>query len=635
MHLFGLTLVQLLSFLGASVLVVAALYRLKLRRRTVVVSFAPLWQKVVRDRPASSLFERLRRLVSLLLQLAFVFLVLLAIARPRLSTDAERERRFVVVVDAGGSMQAVMDLTSGKPRTRLDQAKDAARTLVGRLGETDRAMVVRAGVWPEPATAFETDRRVLLDALQDLEADDCRSNLGDAVRFAQRLVPGAPERVFVFTSSPHDAALPDVEWRQIGKPLGNVAITRFAARLAPESPGEYEILFEVRNFSKTDADVRLRIDALAEPPASPGKGAGSPADKAPDPSSPRLIEDRPLTLVAGGRVSDVIRGIARADMKLCARLTRSDGSELRDGLPLDDHAFACVRAPRRTHVTVVGTENFFLDSVLKSDPLIEWRRVVPAEYTPQDDADVVIFDNCVPAASAGRAIYIHPKGAGSPVPSSGAIQDAFVDKVAEDHPVMRFMGTLGDLSIAESEALVPGEHDVVLASCAGTPVMLARDHQNRRLVVLGFDLTSSDLVLRVAFPKLFRNAISWIVSGEVRAEVGVFLTGERVALDAPGESVELRKPAGGSMPLAALDGRVTFVPGRVGFYEMNGRPIAVNLSDEAVSDLYSVPAPDGKEEPGVIPARASVGWELWPLLAGVALVLTLFEWISYHRRWTV
>jgi hypothetical protein len=615
MHLFGLTPIQLLSFLGASVLVVAALYRLKLRRRTVVVSFARLWRKVVRDRPATSLFERLRRLVSLLLQLAFVGLVLLAIARPRLSTDAERERRFVIVIDGSAAMQARTDVASGAGRTRLDEAREFARTLVGRLGETDRAMVIRAGVSPEPRTAFETDRRVLLDAVERLEADDCRSNLGDAVRFARRLVPGAPGRVFVFTSSPPDAALPLVAWRRVGRPVENVAITCFAARPALESPGEYELLFEVRNFAGTDADVRLRIDALVE--------------------TPTLIEDRPLKLVPGGRVSGVIRGIARTDMKLHARLTRNDGSELRDGLPLDDEAFAFVPAPRVTKVTVVGKENFFLESVLKSDPLIQWRRIGVAEYTGKEDADVVIFDNCVPTPSADRAIYIHPTGPGAPVRSSATIRDAFVDRLAGDHPVMRFVGRPADLSIAESEALVPGEGDVVLASCAGTPVMLARARQDRRLVVLGFDLTSSDLVLRVAFPKLFRNAIHWIVSGEVRPEGGAFLTGERVVLDAPGERVELCGPDGGSMPLAVTDGRVNFVPGRVGFYQVSGRAIPVNMSDEAISDLYSVSAPEEKESSALSLTHASVGWELWPILAGVALVLALSEWVSYHRRWTV
>ena len=60
MTLFDLTFTQLMTFLAGGVAAVAVLYMLRLRRRTVEVSFAPLWRKVVRDRSTPSLFERLR-----------------------------------------------------------------------------------------------------------------------------------------------------------------------------------------------------------------------------------------------------------------------------------------------------------------------------------------------------------------------------------------------------------------------------------------------------------------------------------------------------------------------------------------------------------------------------------------------
>ncbi len=593
MQFFGLTGLQLVSFLGASVLVVAVLYRLKLRRRTVRVSFAPLWRNVVRDRPATSLFERLRRLLSFLLQVAFVFLVLLAIARPRLSTDAERERRFVIVIDASASMQALMDLTSIPSRSRFEEAKDLARKLLRRLGETDRAMIVCAGLTPQPLTVFQTDRKPLFDAIRLLHPYDCRSNLADAVRFARSLVPDAPERVFVFTDRPRDATRSNVQWRQIGKPLDNLAITRFAARSSYASPGEYELLFEVRNFGRTDADVRLRIE-----------------------DGSTLLENRPLRLAPGAKVSDVIRGIARKDMQLSAKLTTEDGKERRDGLALDNRAFAVVRAPRVITVTVVGEENFFLTNVLKSDPLIQWKRVTLADFSEDDAANIVVFDGCAPPTGAPRAIYISPGGEHSPVGASGEIKDVFVDKLAGEHPVMRFVGRLGDLNVAKSHVLVPETDDVVLASCAGSPVMLAREKDDRRLVVLGFDLRDSDLVLRVAFPKIFRNALSWLVSGEATPPRTHLTAGEALEIDTPGEHRR-------------------FVPRQVGFREVDDRPVAVNLSDETVSNLHAVPPPDESQATALSLAGTSIGWELWPYLVACALALTLFEWISYHRRWTV
>ena len=563
MHLFGLTLIQFASFLGASVLVVAALYQLRLRRRTVVVSFAPLWQKVVRDRAATSLFERLRQILSFLLQVAFVFLVLLAVARPRLSGDAERVRAFAVVIDAGGSMQASTDLASNPPRTRLDEAKALARSLVARLGETDSAIVICAGGTPEPLTGFESDRERLSRAIDSLRAADGPSNAGDAADFAQKLVGNGYGRVFVFSDRPAPISLPGVHWRHVGQPLENVAITHFAARASLESPGEYEIFFEARNFGRKEADVRLRVESVG--------GAST------------VIEDRPLRLVPGGRVSDVLHGIVQDDMKFAARLTGADGRPWRDGLALDDRADAAVSAPRLLRVAVVGTPDFFLDAALRSDPLVVVSRVAPADYKGALGADVVIFDNCAPAPGASRAIYINPRGPGSPFASSGDVKDVFVDRVSREHPVMRFVDSLAELNVARSQSLAAGAGYVVLASCAGASVMLAREDARGRLVAFGFDLRESDLPLRVAFPKIVRNAIRWAASGETPGLAGAEFTAR----------------------------------------------------DESVSDLYSAGASPAAAANEFASPGASVGWELWPWLVLAALALTLCEWFTYHRRWTV
>ena len=503
-------------------------------------------------------------------------LVMLAIARPRLGGDAERERRFVIVLDASAAMQA----TDRDGRTRLDVAKALARDLVGQLGETDRAMIVRAGLAPEPVTAFEGDRGKLLRALDSLEADDCRSDLDDAVRFARELTGGNPARIFVFTH--RAAANTDVTWCRVGEPRDNVAVTRFAARPALESPGEYELLFEVRNFGMTEADVRLRIETADD--------------------EPMLVEERPMRLVSGGRVAEVVRSIVRDDVRLRARITDARGRPLRDGLAIDDTAFTLVRAPRVTRVTVVGGENRFLASVLDSDPLV--RR--------HADGDVVIFNHSAPRGEPARAIYINPDATSFGIKTSGVIRGAFVDKIALDHPVMRFVGELGDLNIAESQVLVAEPGDVVLASCAGSPVMLARERDGRRAVVFGFDLARSDLVLRVAFPKIFRNALSWLVSGDAVPEGATFVTGES----------------------AELEGQ-RFVPRRVGFHEIGGRTVAVNVSDPEVSNLRAEGPAARRADVQLDVGRRDVGRELWPWLVAAALVLTCSEWISYHRRWTV
>ena len=63
---------QLAAVVGALVVVA---YILKMRRRRQEVPFSKLWQKVLEDRESSTLWRRLKRLISLLMALTFVGLL--------------------------------------------------------------------------------------------------------------------------------------------------------------------------------------------------------------------------------------------------------------------------------------------------------------------------------------------------------------------------------------------------------------------------------------------------------------------------------------------------------------------------------------------------------------------------------
>ena len=69
-------------------------YILKLRRRRHEVPFTKLWQRVLREKDATSLWRKLKRLLSLLVQLVFLALLLGAALDPRIGHDPhERNAR--------------------------------------------------------------------------------------------------------------------------------------------------------------------------------------------------------------------------------------------------------------------------------------------------------------------------------------------------------------------------------------------------------------------------------------------------------------------------------------------------------------------------------------------------------------
>ncbi len=181
----GLSTPWLMGLGFAGLGVISLLYLLRLRRRQLVVPYLPLWHRVVQRKQYQSLFERLKRLISWLLQLFFWGLLLLALADPRLRAELLSGRNLVVVVDTSASMKAQEGST-----TRFASAKEEALRQVGSLVGQDRMMLVAMDREVIPLTPFTTDKALLRRQLDDLKASDTSSDLRRALWLAEDALIG-------------------------------------------------------------------------------------------------------------------------------------------------------------------------------------------------------------------------------------------------------------------------------------------------------------------------------------------------------------------------------------------------------------------------------------------------------------
>ena len=179
MILAGLPLATLLAIFGVAAVFATALYILKLRRRTVAVPFSKLWEKILRDKEATSLFSRLKRLLSLLVQLALLALLAFALGDPRAAATLIKGRNLVVLVDASASMQA----TDVSP-TRLSAAKEEVKKVIRGLGGSDRMLVAQMDAAITPLGPMSGDTSELVRALDSIKATDARADFPRALRFA-------------------------------------------------------------------------------------------------------------------------------------------------------------------------------------------------------------------------------------------------------------------------------------------------------------------------------------------------------------------------------------------------------------------------------------------------------------------
>ena len=232
----GLPLAWLFAIGASAAVVTVLLYILKLRRRPVAVAFAPLWHRVLGDRDASRLFSKLRRWLSLALQLLLIALLALALGDPRPTHQLGTGRNVVLLIDASASMQA----TDEKP-TRLDAAKTRAKKLVRGLGGSDRALVVAMGAVPVPLSTMSDDANELARAVDRVRAADTHADFGRALELAADALHGLPHGEIVVLSdgvlTPPEPA-PDLggaalRFAPVGKSGKNLAITAFSVRRYP------------------------------------------------------------------------------------------------------------------------------------------------------------------------------------------------------------------------------------------------------------------------------------------------------------------------------------------------------------------------------------------------------------------
>jgi hypothetical protein len=624
----GLPLLQLAAIFGAVGFGVLVLYILKLRRRVAAVPFSPLWERILRDKEATTLFSKLKRLVSLLLQLALLALLVLALGDPRAAESFLPGRTVVVLVDASASMQA----TDVSPN-RLSSAKEEVKKLVRGLGGADRMLVAQMDAMVTPLGPLTSDTSALERELDSIHPTDMRADFPRALRFATDVLRGSDRGEIVVvsdgalgdasdTSGPVHLGSTTLSYVKIGKEARNVGVTQFSVRRYPLDKSRYEVMLELTNTGSDPEDIELQLL---------GDGA--------------LVDLTKLRLRPGERLPRFYPQLSGASRTLEAKIARVDGSH--DDLPADDHAYALLPERRRARVLVVTEGDTYLDAALLLDEYLDVTDVRPKGYAgaiAKGDWDAVIFDRLTPAEMPrSNALYLDPRGPGAPVKVDKELKQPGFDKIERRHPAVRFLA-LDDVNVAIAHKLIPDSGDKVLGAADGgaSPILVAGSRGGYKFVALGFDVRDSDLPLRVAWPLFVLDCIDWFTNEDTQY-LSSLRTGDVWRLPVAGTVTQasVKRPDGAVQPVPVHEGRAVLLGEQAGFYELtagNDRmTFAANLLDPAESaiaaqDRVSV---GGKDAGSVQGFHAGVRREIWIYLLLAAALLSALEWATYHRRVTV
>lgn len=437
---------------------IAVLYLLRRRYTPRQVPSTFLWRRSQRDHAANRPFQKLKRNLLLPLQLLAAVLLAFGLMRPALTGGTAG--RSVLILDVSGSMMARSD-----GRTRMEEAKEAARETVRNLPAGERITVLAAG---------DSVQRLILDTAEKDEAER-------AIAAAEPAAGGA------------DIAKALSLAEAIGTEGGNggAAVTVFSDSYVPPEG------VSAVNTGRGEANR-----AVYSMTAENGRAYVRVANYGPDCTvsltceADGVLVQAKETEIPEGQTAGVSFDLPAGTKTVTAAIREADA------LMEDNRATVPVTVSRTRRIALAAGDSLFLESALKIRP--DWTVLRTEENAlATTEADLYIRGSgpVVFSRTPGETGFSWPE---QPKDAEAALTP--VEGLPETAGV-----TMKDVTLREYYPITGGRAFLL----CGEDAAAARTDTE---AVIGFDLHASNWPLKYDFPILIQNLVSSLLPEIPEAE---------------------------------------------------------------------------------------------------------------------
>jgi hypothetical protein len=385
------------------------LFILKIRLKRRQVATLLFWDQLMQEHPPRAWWRRLRNLIALLLQLAFLALLVGALVEPLWSWQRRDARRIIYVIDNSASLSA---RDEGETLTRLKKVRETLHGMIASLRQEDTAAIVTAGGLPQVAISTTGDMRMLAEAVDQIQATDSPNQLAKAVELARRLVGGEDKpEIIVLTDGAGDGAdfrdHTDVTVYGFGQVTANTGITSFQVRRNIADVTSYQVMVEVTHFGIGPMKCTLDLELEGN-----------------------IVDVIPLSLQPNEPWRETLDHISPNGGRLVARL------DVDDALQSDNQAIAVLPKQDPIPVLLVTPGSLFLRSVFESIPNVA---LTIAESLPEElpaETIVVVHKTKLEKVPLGSVIVIDPPGASDLWTVGETVAEPIIAKQSADSPLL-------------------------------------------------------------------------------------------------------------------------------------------------------------------------------------------------------
>lgn len=584
------------------------LYLLKRRYREEKVPSTFLWRKAANQWEASHPWQKWRKSLLFFLQLLVLSALIFAFMQPVFRSPGLGQNS-IAVLDVSLSMQAVED-----GQSRLDKAKEEVLALIDQMQPGEEMSIVLTGHQNEILTADSSDKGELRGLLQNVTAQYGGSRAFEALQLAVSLQKEEESAaITLFTDQNIDQTPENVRVRNVAKGAPNLAVGAISYARNSEDR-TLSVLGLIENFAGADmAEVELWCDG-------------------------ELVDIQDVAFRGETRANVIFEGVDPEARRLMLALGTADALES------DNYAYCAVQDQGNYKILLQTERNVFLEKAVLLRDDVELYKSTPGEELPLDDYDLVIGDGTAqellpenknlwliaPKAENDWISLFDMEPEGLWTASTGLAETLFqhVDLSAVAFAELQGIG-----------AKDPASHPLLYNGAE--PLILASDGEPVKRLAFGFDLHNSNLPMTKDFPILVQNILEWFLPAK-GGQTGTAAVYESVpvALGAGTASYSVERPDGRIVQdQTASQFTGADEPGFYGLTQLDGggetvleTEFAVNVaaSGGVESDLYTAAVADSSDVQSAEGdfSRLSL---LLPLLAVLALLLMLVEWVVYHR----
>ncbi|MDD2502455.1 MAG: BatA and WFA domain-containing protein [Clostridia bacterium] len=593
---------------------IVLLYILKKQHEDRTVSSTMLWQQVSRDLQATRPWQRLRTRLLLILQIFAVILFALSLARPTFF-GGEGGTHYITVIDTSARMQA----TDVKP-SRMEASRIALIDFIDRMKVRDTMTIVRASQQPFVLTGPPSDKAVLKQYANEIEASNGKSDLSSAIQLSQTLLQDQSEnggQIHVY--SDHILlGIGNQENLQFYVASGNgqnVAITHIAYDIRDNY---VTALSRVANYGEERiVTLELKVDGM-------------------------LQNVKEVSLSAEEEVPVYWSDIPGSAQEIEVSISEEDD------LKLDNTGIVTINEDYLIKALMVTERNIFLERAISLRDDIELVKSNPGESLESTDFHLYIYDGSTALPDKlpedGHIIVFSPsshEGLGllveGELPPSGAKQ-----KTQSQYSNLLQYVEPEDYQIAKAKKLnVPQGFSTLLQNGEGNPLLMIGEQDGRKMAVFSFSLHESNIPLKADFPILIQNLLNWMLPQDM-IFAGQIFAGESLPISPlpDATSITITSPEGRKYEFDSYPAPVFYDTHEIGVYEIfqqaedqsyAGR-FVVSVPTDQVSDLrIGRDSTPGQAEEFIRTAASPFRRDIWMIAGWALLLLLLIEWWVYHR----